>query len=717
MSSLQCVRVFGLFLAILGGDCLRAQDNVGPMVGHVDTDSARLLIRRGEVERSLRLRVTNSDGQLVAMEEQSAEPENDFVVKFHVTGLTPATKYQYRITELVDSREVSIAIDDDQFFRTGSLDRRNERVTLCFTSCVDIEANPMWKDIQKLRPDMMFLMGDTPYIDTTDLSRVRRRHREFLNIPVFAEMLHNTPTVGTWDDHDFGLNNGNGRNMRAGKATTRKGFSEYRAHGQFGSGSEGVYHSVDLGMIEVFLLDPRYFSQTEPSPVDPSQPTCFGREQWQWLLSGLRKSKAPFKVLSMGAIWQDKKNSETDDMFTYWYERDALLDYVAREKIGGVVLLGGDIHVSRHLIHPQRVGYDLHDFIISPGHKRVISQLDVYHPSLRWSLIEGHQFLSLTADGSSGEPKLIAEFRQGGDVTNRTVTLTQSDLAPASAKGLRRGLRAHWTFDQDFRNSSTLGNYVDAKPNRAAKLVSDGRRGAAVSLDRDKQQFVSVSRNPLHDNSDEHTFAIWCRPNSLPKHGTSDRQFLLESTAEGKPSDKPAWHLSLGLRACSDPSKVNLQLYTYTLRPASQPEAAPSSQSQGGFDCLLDRSQLNDWTHIACVFDSKTLKLYLNGRHRVTHKLPIAGPASEFGGLIIGGHRAGIGRNFDGKIEQNLAIFISSGPTQRLFTKLGRYQLQRLIQTNLDSVDWAIVDIEIQLNVQTQAQTGQHIERIHARQD
>ena len=38
-------------------------------------------------------------------------------------------------------------------------------------------------------------------------------------------------------------------------------------------------------------------------------------------------------------------------MFTYWYERDALLDFIKSEGISGVILLGGDIHVA-HLIHP-----------------------------------------------------------------------------------------------------------------------------------------------------------------------------------------------------------------------------------------------------------------------------------------------------------------------------------------------------------------------------
>ena len=52
----------------------------------------------------------------------------------------------------------------------------------------------------------------------------------------------------------------------------------------------------------------------------------------------------------------------------------------SENKIGGVVLVGGDIHVSRHLEYPmkERMGYDLHQFSISPLHDRVIPSLNCH---------------------------------------------------------------------------------------------------------------------------------------------------------------------------------------------------------------------------------------------------------------------------------------------------------------------------------------------------
>ena len=160
------------------------------------------------------------------------------------------------------------------------------------------------------------------------------------------------------------------------------------------------------------MIDPRYFSQTEPSPADPAKPTCLGKTQWRWLLDGLKSSKAPFKLLVTGMIWDDKKNGEKDDWETYSHEREAIFDFIGKNKIGGVVLIGGDIHVSRHLQYPmkERIGYDLHQFIISPLHDRVIPSLNVPHPHLQWGEPLKNMFLTVAVDSTGDRPELEAKW-------------------------------------------------------------------------------------------------------------------------------------------------------------------------------------------------------------------------------------------------------------------------------------------------------------------
>lgn len=649
---MRLICVFGI-LAI--GSLLKADEVVGPLVGSVSSNSVQMLFRPSAKAQTLRLQIFDDNGQLVKVVSSDCAAEKDFVAHFAISGLQPATTYEYQIERIGDSSKVLVKAGPAHQFTTATQQRTGERVVVSFVSCVDVEPTEIWNEMEKLEVDAVCLMGDTPYIDSSDLEVARKKHRQFLQMPDLARLGQTTSVVGSWDDHDFGKNNGNGLNFLEGKSQTRRAFVDYRAHDRYGNGREGVYHKMDMGALEIFFLDPRYFSQTEPSPVDATQPTCFGRQQWAWLLQGLRDSKAKFKVLAMGAIWQDKKNSETDDMFTYWYERDALLDFIKEEQISGVTLLGGDIHVARHLKHPDRVGYDLHDFIISPGHERTITGLDVYHPSLLWSLVEGRQFLMLTADTRGDKPSLTAEFRQPQGRVNRRVVLKLDELTPKVRRpDLSKELRAHWDFNKGLKNKSLLGGRIDAQSHGGASIdQTQQARGGSVRFQRSKGQYLNVPQSFLDDNSPAHTVSMWFKPASLPKHGTGDRCFLLESTAQGKASDKQAWHLSLGLRATADPGKVNLQLYTVTLQPAASPGAAPKPVSQGPFDFLVDREQLRDrWNHVAFTFDSESLCMFLNGNLAATHALPVKGPAAEFGGLVIGGHRAGTGRNFDGWIDE-----------------------------------------------------------------
>jgi len=631
-------------------------DEVGPYLGTIKTTEIYLLYSPDKKEQTLTLKILNKSGSLQAEVKAEALAKNDFVAKFHIRQLAAGQKYYYKIDGQDEKGNIKELIAGEEFnFKTLSLSRK-AKFTVAFVACVNKHTTPVWSEIDELEVDALCLAGDTPYIDSKDLKTIRRKHRAFLQTKELAAIAKDTSILGNWDDHDFGLNNGNGKNFAAHKSKTRQVFLEYRAHDQYGDGKGGgVYHKTDHGAIEIFHLDPRWYSQTASSPVDPSQTTCFGKEQWDWLLKSLKESKAPFKVLSMGGIWQDKRSWETDDMFTYWYERDALFDFIKKEKISGVVLHGGDIHVSRYLMHPMRLGYNLHDFIMSPGHKHTIKSLDIYHPSYEWSLLDGQQFLTMTADTTKKVPSLTVQYRQKNGKIAHEVNISYDELSPKQAEGLQQDLRAAWTFDKDLSNSSILGKRIDGKAMNGASIVVDGVKGQALSLNKSQKQYFNIPRSFLDDNSKKHTISFWAKAKTLPKHATGERAFLMESTAQGKASDKSAYHFSLGLRSTEQKDKVNLQLYTHTVKPAVASLKAPTEIFQGPFDLAIDREVLeNKWVNFTLTYDSKKIDIYLNGELLKSHKLKIAGPAAEFGGLILGGHRAGEGRNFDGLMDEVL---------------------------------------------------------------
>ncbi len=629
---------------------------VGPMVGQVSATEARLLYRPGAAVRDLRLEILDAQGAVAATASASSAAAGDYVAHFHATGLAPDTRYTYRVLDVTEGGSILLAGDDGTCtFHTPPPRGRAGVITLAAVSCANATSESTWERMAAMNIDALLLGGDTPYVDTSVLANVRQIHQVFLARPNMAALLRKTPTLSTWDDHDFGLNNGNGLTFATGKLTTRQVFVEYRAHNQYGTGTAGVYCKNDMGPVEVFMLDPRWFSQTEPSPVDPAQKTCFGSAQWAWLKQSLLESRAPFKVLMMGQIWVDKKNAETDDMHTYWYERDALFDFIRDHRIAGVVLVGGDIHLSQHHIHRRRAGYDLHQFVTSPAHSSTIASLDVYTPDLEWSAVLPRQFLTLEADTRARPAVLTARYYRDTGELLRTVTVPYDQLVPREGAGLGRRLRAWWSFDTGGGNHTALGARLDAAAvNGAGMGAGAGVRGNAASFARAASQYLLVPHGILPLNSARHTVSLWCAPATLPPHGGSERHFLIETTPVGSvTADNAGYGVSIGFRSGGTPDKINLQLFTRTLTPAASVKAAPTELSQGPFDTQLDRALFTGgWAHVALTFNSTHLVLYVNGQAAATHTLPAPGPVVETGGLVIGGHRGGTGRNFDGRIDE-----------------------------------------------------------------
>ena len=173
--------------------------------------------------------------------------------------------------------------------------------------------------------------------------------------------------------------------------------------------------------MEVFLLDTRYFAATENSPFDSRQPSLLGAVQWEWLMRGLKNSTAPFKILACGMIWNEAvRPGKRDHWGTYPHERQALFDFIGRENIPGVLLVGGDIHRTRLLEHhsENRAGYRIPELITSPVHAGVIDTANTPHPGLIHDSGRPNTFLLVDVEGQGTGGRLVARFldKQGQPV-------------------------------------------------------------------------------------------------------------------------------------------------------------------------------------------------------------------------------------------------------------------------------------------------------------
>ena len=405
---------------------LTGDRDIGPVVGHVSDSEAKLWFRPRKPGRYT-LTAYESELRHPLHSIADATVDNDMCINWSCRGLKPATRYDYRIS--LDDQVISES--DENYFDTAPALDQPSKICLAFGSCADTKPLALWTQMAEKGAQGLVLLGDTPYIDSTNLSVAREKHREFLAIPQLAQIARHTPIWGTWDDHDFGKNNSDGRLI--GKEKSRRAFMEYRANSSYGEQDQGIYTKFRFGPLEVFLLDTRWFARTEVSPIDPAKLTLLGRSQWAWLTEGLRKSTAPFKVIACGMIWDDKDGRESDAWGSYTHERSALFDFLGQESIEGVVLIGGDIHCSRVLRYDTKnqAGYDIYQFITSPIHHRTIEALNVPHPNLIHGEAVPHVWLRLEADSTANPPKLHAQWEQLEGRNMWSISLTSHDLRRA----------------------------------------------------------------------------------------------------------------------------------------------------------------------------------------------------------------------------------------------------------------------------------------------
>lgn len=377
---------------------------LGPMIGQTDDAGSVIWLRSGVPGPHL-LSVRDRSGNPVYDGSADAIADTDFTVRWSVDGLAPSTEYVYDFV-LPDGR---VHDGDDFVFRTPARADEAQRVSIAFGARATTDPSPVWTRMQAERVDAVVLLGDSPAIDTTDLSIARQRQRDLLGVPEFARLVRTTPTVATWDDRDFGGPHADGN--LADKYNTRRAFTEYHASRSFGRIGEGVYSSFRMGPVEVFLLDTRYFADIENATVSPSEPTLVGHEQWDWLLQGLQSSSARFKVIASGRLWDRHPNRTGDDWHQYAQERDPLIYQLGQWRVSGVVLAAGDLGASRAMRFPlqETLGYDTWQFI--PG--ALGDEVDTppsTHTALVHQASEPGVFMKMVADSTVSPATLTVHW-------------------------------------------------------------------------------------------------------------------------------------------------------------------------------------------------------------------------------------------------------------------------------------------------------------------
>ena len=251
--------------------------------------------------------------------------------------------------------------------------------TIAFGSCNKHDLpNVLWDDIEAENPDVWVWGGDIIYADTDDMIELRRVYKAQDEVAGYKILKSRVPVIGSWDDHDYGLNDG-GVEFLAKQESQQEllNFLDV-AENSPRRKQEGIYTTHDYnspkGSIKVIVLDTRYFrtaitpdteTKKRLKPNLYGEGTVLGEVQWNWLKGTLSNSKADFNVIISSVQFLSNEHG-----FECWgnfpHEVDKLKTLIADSKAKGVMILSGDRHISEFSkTEIEGMSYPLIDFTSS----------------------------------------------------------------------------------------------------------------------------------------------------------------------------------------------------------------------------------------------------------------------------------------------------------------------------------------------------------------
>ncbi|MEO0476680.1 MAG: alkaline phosphatase D family protein, partial [Planctomycetota bacterium] len=289
------------------------------------------------------------------------------------------------------------------------------------------------------------------YGDTEDMAVMRQKYAELPAIDGYQRLVNSeTRILGTWDDHDYGLNDAGREYVK--RAESQQVFLDFFGveKGSVRRKREGVYHAEMFGepgqRVQVILLDTRYhrsplqrFKPEEGErrgayrPSTDRDATMLGEKQWSWLESQLRKPADVRLIVSSIQV------IPSEHRFEKWIniprERYRLLRMIQDTGAEGVILLSGDRHHAelsrlepsrRSLLYPL---YELTSSGLNQSKPRPGPNLEP-NPHRVGRVFRGSHFGEVAVDWSQPDPGITLSIidLQGQAVIEEHLQLSELQM-------------------------------------------------------------------------------------------------------------------------------------------------------------------------------------------------------------------------------------------------------------------------------------------------
>ena len=250
---------------------------------------------------------------------------------------------------------------------------------IVYGSCIkQNQPMPIFREMLKKKPDLALLIGDNIYGDSEDMSVIRSKYQMLRSNSDYARFEDSVPILATWDDHDYGQNDG-GADFLQRHNSQKEFLSCWKVPRQsIRWQREGVYHSKIYGeaghRLQVILLDTRFFrsplrkgeTRRVAGPYVPDEDpakTMLGDSQWKWLDEQLRVPAEVRLIVSSIQCIAEAAGQETWSNLPH--ERQRLFDLLRSTGANGVILLSGDRHWSELSVLEKELDYPLYELTSS----------------------------------------------------------------------------------------------------------------------------------------------------------------------------------------------------------------------------------------------------------------------------------------------------------------------------------------------------------------
>lgn len=304
---------------------------------------------------------------------------------------------------------------------------------IAFGSCSkESTYQPILYKIADKQPDMFIYLGDNIYGDTEDMEVLRGKYALLSCSKEFQYLTASQPVFATWDDHDYGVNDGGSEYPK--KVESKQIFLEFWKEPVTSSRwiHEGIYTSYLFGdtakRVQLILLDNRTFRSPIKNGVGgfvanyDANATMLGAEQWQWLEQELLK---PAKIRIIGSSTQFcTEHNFWEAWANYPLEQEKMFELIRTTQANGVVFISGDVHYAELSKHDEPNLYPIYD-VTSSG----LTQLELSPAANQYrvgSAFAQRNFGMIEINWSLPDPeiKMIICNEAGNEVSSHTVTLS-----------------------------------------------------------------------------------------------------------------------------------------------------------------------------------------------------------------------------------------------------------------------------------------------------